>query len=91
MADYPLDVLGGKTPLEAARTPNMDWLAQHGVGHFGPCGTRKQDGHGEGAGGWTDWVQAASCVAGEPSRTGHRHDGRWGPKRASPNTLHRNT
>ncbi len=31
MADYPLDVLGGKTPLEAARTPNMDWLAQYGV------------------------------------------------------------
>ncbi|HMA82541.1 MAG TPA: phosphoglycerate mutase, partial [Candidatus Binatia bacterium] len=31
MADYPLAVLGGKTPLEAARTPNMDWLAQHGV------------------------------------------------------------
>jgi 2,3-bisphosphoglycerate-independent phosphoglycerate mutase len=31
MADYPLDVLGGKTPLEAARTPNMDWLATHGV------------------------------------------------------------
>lgn len=31
MADYPLDVLGGKTPLEAARTPNMDWLAGHGV------------------------------------------------------------
>ncbi|HEX5607012.1 MAG TPA: cofactor-independent phosphoglycerate mutase [Candidatus Binatia bacterium] len=31
MADYPLDVLGGKTPLEAARTPNMDWLARHGV------------------------------------------------------------
>ena len=31
MADYPLDVLGGKTPLEAARTPNMDWLAAHGV------------------------------------------------------------
>ncbi len=31
MADYPIDVLGGKTPLEAARTPNMDWLAQHGV------------------------------------------------------------
>ena len=31
MADYPLEVLGGKTPLEAARTPNMDWLAQHGV------------------------------------------------------------
>lgn len=31
MADYPLDVLGGKTPLEAARTPNMDWLAARGV------------------------------------------------------------
>jgi 2,3-bisphosphoglycerate-independent phosphoglycerate mutase len=31
MADYPLDVLGGKTPLEAAKTPNMDWLAQRGV------------------------------------------------------------
>lgn len=31
MADYPLDVLGGKTPLEAAKTPNMDWLAVRGV------------------------------------------------------------
>jgi 2,3-bisphosphoglycerate-independent phosphoglycerate mutase len=31
MADYPLESLGGKTPLEAARTPNMDWLAAHGV------------------------------------------------------------
>jgi 2,3-bisphosphoglycerate-independent phosphoglycerate mutase len=31
MADYPLDVLSGKTPLEAARTPNMDWLARRGV------------------------------------------------------------
>jgi 2,3-bisphosphoglycerate-independent phosphoglycerate mutase len=31
MADYPLDGLGGKTPLEAARTPNMDWLAARGV------------------------------------------------------------
>jgi 2,3-bisphosphoglycerate-independent phosphoglycerate mutase len=31
MADYPLEVLGGKTPLEAARTPNMDWLASRGV------------------------------------------------------------
>jgi len=31
MADYPLEALGGKTPLEAARTPNMDWLAAHGV------------------------------------------------------------
>ena len=31
MADYPLEVLGGRTPLEAARTPNMDWLAARGV------------------------------------------------------------
>jgi 2,3-bisphosphoglycerate-independent phosphoglycerate mutase len=31
MADYPLEQLGGKTPLEAARTPNMDWLARCGV------------------------------------------------------------
>jgi 2,3-bisphosphoglycerate-independent phosphoglycerate mutase len=31
MADYPLDQLGGKTPLEVAATPNMDWLAAHGV------------------------------------------------------------
>jgi 2,3-bisphosphoglycerate-independent phosphoglycerate mutase len=31
MADYPLEALGGKTPLEAARTPHMDWLAARGV------------------------------------------------------------
>lgn len=31
MADYPLELLGGRTPLEAARTPNMDWLAARGV------------------------------------------------------------
>ena len=31
MADYPLDSLGGKTPLEVANTPNMDWLAARGV------------------------------------------------------------
>jgi 2,3-bisphosphoglycerate-independent phosphoglycerate mutase len=31
MADYPLEALGGRTPLEAARTPNMDWLAARGV------------------------------------------------------------
>jgi 2,3-bisphosphoglycerate-independent phosphoglycerate mutase len=31
MADYPLEALGGKTPLEAANTPNMDWLASRGV------------------------------------------------------------
>lgn len=28
MADYPVDALGGKTPLEAADTPNMDELAK---------------------------------------------------------------
>ncbi len=28
MADYPLDELGGKTPLEAARTPNIDKMAK---------------------------------------------------------------
>ena len=31
MADYPIEALGGKTPLEVARTPNMDWLAARGV------------------------------------------------------------
>ncbi|MDI9425171.1 MAG: cofactor-independent phosphoglycerate mutase [Spirochaetota bacterium] len=31
MADYPVDSLGGKTPLEAAGTPNMDYLAAHGL------------------------------------------------------------
>ena len=31
MADYPLDSLGGKTPLEVAATPHMDWLASHGI------------------------------------------------------------
>ena len=30
MADYPVPALGGKTPLEAAKKPNMDFLAQHG-------------------------------------------------------------
>ena len=30
MADEPLDVLGNKTPLEAAQTPNMDFMAQNG-------------------------------------------------------------
>lgn len=28
MADYPVAELGGKTPLEAADTPNMDALAK---------------------------------------------------------------
>src|SRR5437764_14068083 len=30
-ADEPQDVLGGKTPLQAARKPNMDRIAQMGV------------------------------------------------------------
>src|SRR5438309_10622709 len=30
-ADEPQDVLGGKTPLQAARKPNMDRIAQLGV------------------------------------------------------------
>ncbi len=31
MADYQLDELGGKTPLEAARTIHMDFMAQKGT------------------------------------------------------------
>jgi len=30
MADYPLDEFGGRTPLEVARTPNMDFMAVNG-------------------------------------------------------------
>lgn len=30
MSDYPLKELNGKTPLEAAKTPNLDFLAQNG-------------------------------------------------------------
>ena len=30
MADYPIEVLGNKTPLEVAHRTNMDYLAQHG-------------------------------------------------------------
>jgi len=30
MADYPIENLNGKTPLMVAKTPHMDWLAQHG-------------------------------------------------------------
>jgi 2,3-bisphosphoglycerate-independent phosphoglycerate mutase len=30
MADYPVESLGGKTPLMVARTPHMDWLAESG-------------------------------------------------------------
>lgn len=29
-ADEPVPVLDGRTPLDAARIPNMDWVAQHG-------------------------------------------------------------
>lgn len=31
MYDHPVEELGNKTPLEAAHTPNMNYLAQHGV------------------------------------------------------------
>lgn len=31
MTDLPLKALGGKTPLEAAKTPNMDFMAQNGL------------------------------------------------------------
>lgn len=30
MADYPVESIGGKTPLMVAKKPNMDWLANHG-------------------------------------------------------------
>jgi 2,3-bisphosphoglycerate-independent phosphoglycerate mutase len=36
MSDLPLKPLGGKTPLAAAKTPNLDWLAQNGA-----CGWTK--------------------------------------------------
>ena len=31
MADYPIEELGMRTPLEAARTPNMDFIANNGA------------------------------------------------------------
>ncbi len=31
MADYPIDELDGKTPLEVADIPNMDYLARNGI------------------------------------------------------------
>ncbi len=37
MADYPLEELGGKTPLMAARTPHMDFLVKNG--HLGRAAT----------------------------------------------------
>ena len=30
MADTPNEMLGGKTPMEIAKKPTMDWLALHG-------------------------------------------------------------
>ncbi len=30
MGDYPISELGGKTPLAAAHTPHMDWIANNG-------------------------------------------------------------
>jgi len=30
MADYPIPELGDRTPIEAARTPNLDFIAMHG-------------------------------------------------------------
>ncbi|MBN2831673.1 MAG: cofactor-independent phosphoglycerate mutase [Candidatus Omnitrophica bacterium] len=30
MADYPVKEIGERTPLEAARTPNLDFIAKHG-------------------------------------------------------------
>lgn len=30
MADYPVESLGGKTPLMVAKTPHMDWMANQG-------------------------------------------------------------
>ena len=35
MADYPIEDLGNKTPLEVARTTNMDYLARHGARTLG--------------------------------------------------------
>ena len=32
MGDYPVDELGGRTPLEAANIPNMDMMAREGTG-----------------------------------------------------------
>lgn len=34
MADHPIESLGGKTPLEVAKTPNMDRIACEGRGGF---------------------------------------------------------
>jgi len=31
MADYPIPELGGKTPLQVAKTPNLDFIAREGI------------------------------------------------------------
>ena len=31
MSYYPIESLEGKTPLEVAKTPNMDTIANHGI------------------------------------------------------------
>lgn len=31
MADRPVPSLGNRTPLQVAKTPNLDFLAQHGI------------------------------------------------------------
>ena len=36
LGDRPILALGNKTPLEAAKTPNLDWLAENGI-----CGLAK--------------------------------------------------
>ena len=36
LGDRPIPALGNKTPLEAAKTPNLDWLAENGI-----CGLAK--------------------------------------------------
>lgn len=30
MSDLPIEALGGQTPLQVAKTPNMDWIARNG-------------------------------------------------------------
>ena len=34
MADYPIEALGNKTPLQVAKKPRMDYMATHGVVGF---------------------------------------------------------